>query len=382
MSDIAPPPLHGHMNAPFVDWTVDHEQRLIQVTVRLDLWLVGHEQYDENVPGQHDWLPGKMGTLFKQVEQKWTGKLKCYDFKLKIDWRTVKSVNAGDVRENALDVRISDGRNSFGVTNMVRHPRTAGDSLSETPADQLEAERDIGNTSLEETTVWPSSFNTISHEVGHILGLEEGYFMDKTWWDSVTGQDGTPTPVPGHPDDVMQNPTSPVLPSTITKIVRRQYGHALEDQMRCPIALRSGPSELNLLMASISDVRLEAKTDRYDPPTNDPAAPSEPSTFTGTFHAAGEYLAQLGLPISASGDLDRAVSFPLDLSREPIDLRIDLGFWVLKQRLAWDSVAGLPYADGALLIEVKDTTVDSSRFWPGPPLLAEFYDPDKKVPTA
>jgi len=356
------------VNVPFVDWKVDDDKRLIEVTVRLDVWLTENSRLFLNLLKQ----------IFPAVEQKWSKKFKCYDFRLKIDWRQVPSLE--EVRPNALDVRISDEMTQFGNTKAKGPKDIARACNSEDPKDQVVPERDPGNQSLKNTTSWPPAFSTISHEIGHVLGLDEGYFLDKAWYDFFS--EGEPTPLPGHPDDVMQHPTSPVLPSTITKLLRRQFGRSLEERMHCPIALRSGPSELNLLVASLSDVRLDVKTDRYAPPTSDPQAPPEPSTFTGTFHAAGEYLAQLGLPVSASGELDRPVTFQLDLSREPIDLRIDLGFWVLTQKLAWDPVSSLPYAEGSLLIEAKGTTVDSSQFWPGPPLLADFYDPDREAPKS
>lgn len=347
------------MNVPFVDWQVDHDKRLIHVTVRLDIWVVKPSRLYESL----------VEKIFPAVERKWNGKFKCYDFKLTIDWRLVPSLD--QVRANALDVRLSDELTQYGFTlTQGRHAPN-----SDEPRDQVVAIRDPSNPALKDTTAWPPSFNTISHEIGHVLGLDEGYIVETHW----LGPDET-KPVPGHPDDVMQHPTSPVLPSTIAQLVRRQFGRALEQQMHCPMGLRSGPSAMNLLLASISDVRLDARTDRYDPPTNDPNAASEPSTFTGTFHAAGEYLKQLG--IGVEGVLEKPVSFQIDLGHEPIDLHIDLGFWILKQRLRWDPVSSLPYAEGALLIEANGSTLDSSLFWPGPPLLAEFYDPDKETPNS
>ena len=180
----------------------------------------------------------------------------------------------------------------------------------------------------------------------------------------------------------MQHPTSPVLPSTIAQVVRRQFGPDFENRLQCPIALRSGPFDMNVLLASVTDVRLDVKTERYTPPTNDPHAPRDPSTFTGTFHAAGEYLKQLDIPLGASGELDLPVTFDLDLSQDPTDLRIDLGFWILKQRLHWDAATQLPYAEGSLLIEASGSTIDSAIYWPGPPLMAEFYDPDTEKPSS
>jgi hypothetical protein len=353
------------VNVPFVDWEVDHKKRLIHVTIRLDVWRVEPGVLYENLAKQ----------IFPAVERKWTGKFKCYDFKLTIDWRFVSSLE--HVRDNALDVRMSDELMERGYT------RAEGNFApnSDDPKDQVVAIRDPSNDSLRGTTAWPYAMDTVSHEIGHVLGLEEGYVRPKLPWYDFWSDDPPPEPIPGHPDDVMQHPTSPVLPSTIVQLLRRQFGRSLEQQMHCPLGLRSGPAELNLLLASISDVRLDVKTDRYDPPTNDPQAPSEPSTFTGTFHAAGEYLTQLGIPLGASGELEQPVTFKMDLSHEPIALRIDLGFWILKQQLRWDPVSSLPYAEGALLIEANGSTLDSSLFWPGPPLLAEFYDPDKETPN-
>jgi hypothetical protein len=73
------------------------------------------------------------------------------------------------------------------------------------------------------------------------------------------------------------------------------------------------------------------------------------------------------------------VKFQVDLAEEPIELRIDLRFWLLTQKLHWDPHSNLPYADGPLVIHVKDASMDSSMMFPGPPLVPEFFDPEKQT---
>ena len=379
------------MNVSFVDWEALHAQRLIRVTVRLDIW-----------PRQKDaWLKNWFNKeKIDALEQRWKGKFKCYDFQLKLDVKYVSSLDK--VRPDALDVRLDD--EMFEAGNTVSHgpidPKTGKSKpppdvcMSDDPKDQVIPGRAPEDESRDKTTSWPPSINTIAHELGHVLGLDEGYTLpaEPGWFESayqsMFGDESDkpkkgPQPILGHPKDIMQSPAYPVLPSTITRLVRRQFGRSLEEQMHCPIGLRSGPSDFNLLLASITDIRLDVKAERYDPPTDDPAAPPDPTKFKGTFHAAGEYLAKLKIPgISASGTLDRQVDFDIDLGKKPIQLRIDLGFWALKQTLGWSEHSGLPYAAGPLQIESDGSTLDSSVFWPGPPLLADFYDPDHPGPAA
>jgi hypothetical protein len=349
------------MSSPYVTWpdaATAHSKKSIDVVVRVDFIL------EDELPGPPpDYRRTGLPATIKKVEARWSGhKFKCYDFNVKIDGRIVASRSS--VRADALDVVLNESLPGYATTR-CEGPNESK-SLSDDPNDALVPERG----GFWSQSVWDLGENKMSHEIGHVLGLGEGY----------TGSGTSTTPLPGHPPDVMANPSNPVMPSTITRLVRRHYGPSFEKAMKCPLGVRFGPSRFDLLLAALDDIRLEAKAPRYDPPTADPAARPDPTKFEGTFHAAGEYLTRFPeLPWAASGEANRPVKFQLDLGQEPIDLRIDLGFWLLTQKLHWDPASNLPYADGPLVINVKGTSFDSSMMFPGPALIAEFYDPDKQT---
>jgi hypothetical protein len=348
------------MASPFVTWpdaATAHSKKSIDVVVRIDFIL-----RDEATGALQDFRRAELPNAIKAVEARWSGhKFKCYDFNVKIDWKIV--ADRDSVRANALDVVLWEGLPGYATT--ICDGPDEEKSMSDDPADALVPKRG----GFWNETIWDLGVAKMAHEVGHVLGLGEGY----------TGEGTATTPIPGHPADIMANPNNPVLPSTITRLVRRHYGPSFEKAMKCPLGLRFGPSRFDLLLASLDDIRLDAKAPRYDPPTADPEAPPEPTKFEGEFNAAGEYLTRFELPWAASGQATRPVKFQLDLGQEPIDVRIDLGFWVLTQKARWDPESNLPYAAGPFTIEVEGGKLDSSMLFPGPPLMPEFYDPDAEA---
>ncbi len=346
------------MSSPYVTWptaATAHSRKSIDVVVRID-FVLENELKGPPPDFRRVALPGTV----KKVEAKWSGKkFKCYDFNVTIDYRIVPDRKA--LRPDALDVSLREDLPGYATT-VAKGPD--GKALSDDPGDALVP----GRSGTFSESVWELGSDTMSHELGHVLGLDDGY----------TGSGTSTTPLPGHPLDVMASPKNAVLPETVTRAVRRNYGPSFEKAMKCPLGVRFGPSKFELVLASLDDIRLDARAPRYDPPTADPDAQPEPAEFSGTFHVAGEYLTKFPeLPWAASGQADRPVKFKLDLSQEPIDLRIDLGFWLLTQKLHWDPESSLPYAEGPLVINVKDAQMDSSVMFPGPPLTPEFYDPDK-----
>lgn len=352
------------MTSPFVTWTDEptaHANKRIEVTVRVDFILPN----EGGSSGLSDFRRRQLPKLVAATEAKWRGKFKCYDFVLTIVWKEVAS--RADAADDALDFEVKEGF-GYGQTHSTG-PDDPAKAVSGDPADAV--------TPLRGTDDQPNFIGTdpnlFAHEIGHVIGLDDGY-QTRPWW-KFWGSDDR-QPIPGHPPDVMQSPMLPVLPSTIARVVHRHYGKSFDDAMKCPLGLRFGPSNFDLILASIDNISLDATTERYDAPSTDPALETQPATFTGTFRASGEYLTRFpGLPFSASGDLVVPVTFQLDLAHEPISLSIDLSFWQLSQSLQWDPVSSLPYASAPLIIHADGAELDSSMLWPGPPLQPEFYVP-------
>ena len=139
------------MNVTFVDWRVDDAHRLIEVTVRIDVWIPDADRA---------LIANLLKKIFPAVEQKWAGKFKCYDFRLKIDWREVPSLDK--VRADALDVRVSDSNLKFGYTKSHGPDDVTRASASDDPKDQVVPDRNPSDQSLTGTTAWPPAMNTIS----------------------------------------------------------------------------------------------------------------------------------------------------------------------------------------------------------------------------
>jgi hypothetical protein len=351
------------MTSPFVTWTDEptaHANKRIEVTVRVN-FIVPDEGGNLN-----DFRRRQLPKLVADTEAKWRGTFKCYDFVLTIVWQEAKSV--ADVPADTIDYVIKEDV-GHGQTHSTG-PDDEDKAVSEDPADAV--------TPLRGTDESPNFVsidpNLFAHEIGHVIGLDDGYHTNP-WW-KFWGSDDHHA-LPGHPPDVMQSPMLPVLPSTIARVVHRHYGKSFDDAMKCPLGLRFGPSTFDLILASIDNISLDATTERYDAPSTDPALETQPATFTGTFRASGEYLTRFpGLPFSASGDLAVPVTFQLDLAHEPANLSIDLSFWQLSQTVQWDPVSGLPFAAAPLIIHADGSELDSSLLWPGPALQPEFYVPD------
>lgn len=353
------------VTSPFVTWSTEAEAnaaKKITVTVRIDFII-------PPVAGLPDFNRIRLAKVVRDAAAKWHGFFMCYEFVLNVDFRIVDG--RGAVRADALDVVVREGF-PYGQT------RSSGSDdkthwMSDDPADTVTPLRGDDDTfsyvGLER--------NLLSHELGHMIGLHEGYTETRsgtTYWGF--GQPAPTAPTPGHEPDVMQTPALPVSPKTIARAVRRHYGPSFEKNMLCPIGLKVGPSTLDLLLAAVEDVTLDATAPRYAPPTDDPSATAEPAVFTGTFHAKGDYLTRFpGLPWSASGTLDLPVTFSVDFAQTPIALNVSLPFWQLSQTLQWDATTGLPYALGPLLIHSDGAVLDSAQLWPGPPLQPEFYEP-------
>ena len=317
-----------------VDWQVDDAAKQIIVTVHLDFYVSG------GAPSAL--IKGLMAKAVAFTEKKWRGKFKCYDFILKIDahW----AADRDHLRPGALDVLVDDAMLGTGYTRL---DGARGQSLSDDPASALNPV--AGGPGDQPRTRWPPANNLVSHEVGHVLGLDDGYTDDSHFWS--LGSDRTLTPVPGHPPDVMQDPGDPVLPSTITRVVRRHFGRGMEGNLKCPLKVDAGPSTFKLnwgVLGADITFAITAKADDYDPPSSDPANQPTPAHFTGTMVLAGT---GFFLDVTGAAPGDVQANFDLDLALDPIPFIVPYGDdGTLAQKMRWSESAQLPIAEGALYL--------------------------------
>lgn len=365
-----------------VDWVVDHKARTIMATVRLRFFMKQKSWW----PFQKELSPEWLQLLKDGIEKRWNGHhYKCYAFIVKLDVRLVTS--RAEVEDNALDVEILDDIHlrSHVALNYAHQPPDGG-PLSDSPNALLLPTRGGPGGMRDSQWKWMGSIDTWCHEMGHVLGLNDGYI------DQVFDQDGHEKLVRGHTADMMYDFPLPVSPQMITRVVRRNISPEDVAMIKCPITFDAGPSSLNLFLASLNDMHLHAYCCDYEPPTDD-SSKKVPLSFTGTFFYGGQLMtkpmkdvggmvAAVGLmspltapllpagiqltqlPTDPSGTLSIPVSFTLSLPGEVIisvskDLTLEgLGYWD----------GDLPYFFGSLSLNALDT----GSWFPGPPMYAFF----------
>jgi hypothetical protein len=229
--------------------------------------------------------------------------------------------------------------------------------------------------------------STYAHEVGHILGLDDGYLDDHV---AVRHP-------PDHPPDLMSEQSHAagmdVTPEMITKVIRRS-GKIDEEKVLCPLTLDMGPMSWNLILASLSDIRVHAWTCDYDPPSSDPARQPKPMEFEGTVDYSGEFHQQIGDPfgLDATGHAHYGVEFPLSI---PGDLEIQgKGIRFVGKGVEWTGsppASGIPRpwvpASGAqrnsvpylpsgviYLAGPEGQLLSTEVCWPGPKLVPVFRE--------
>lgn len=294
-----------------------------------------------------------------------------------------------EVEGNALDVEIEDvlpNPNVAGETYghypfTLNNPFGTEHPLSDAPEDVFMPVRGY--------LIWNNSIMTWFHELGHVLGLDDGYDRD------ATAKSHKLVRVPGHTEDMMVHQEFPISPQMITRIVRRS-GKVDESKIKCPLTLDAGPTTLNLGIAALNNMHLHAYACDYDPPTDDPTRKKD-IQFTGTFSYGGQYMtdplievgpmvaavgavgpltAPLGpigvqlmeLPHNPSGAISIPVSFVLPFSgpvsiviSPEITLSSELVDMTILQVTAQD---GLSIFNGAFKVNGMETY----DWYPGPPM--------------
>jgi hypothetical protein len=180
--------------------------------------------------------------------------------------------------------------------------------------------------------------------VGHLLGLDDGY--DATSDDTY----------PDAPQDNMSDTSLPVTPEMITKVVRRS-GEVDESEIVCPLNLIAGPSNLTVIIVTISNLRIQARACDYDPPSSDPAHAPRPIKWKGSVSGTGTHI------LVSTGSNEIPVTFEMPVpGKTTIRLSSSSD---LSGRFRWGP-DGVPIADGTMLLSGVDTAI----YPPGPPLSA------------
>jgi hypothetical protein len=262
-----------------VDIRVDYELKRIEITIRIDFFLT-----DMAAPSPSE--AERIKAIADGIVNRWNGhKFKCFDVVVTLDWRIIRF---GEQRPNALPVFLDDDPTLSRSDVATERAGGKDDYLSDDPAARLDPTRGTifgGNRWM----LWGETSGHYAHELGHILGLDNGYGIE----------DGGRMRLPGHPEDIMfDSATGNVTPEMITKVIRRS-GKVDEARVRCPISLDMGPMSWNLLLASINDIRVHAWACDYDPPTSDPSG-RRPLQFKGIVSYQGEYLQQIGDPLTSA----------------------------------------------------------------------------------
>lgn len=347
---------------PHLSWKVDHENKIIWLTVRLALYRMSGRRpsakdsaYIEGFTGGH-----------------WQDQLKfaCYGLRIIVQCRGVswhpKSEDDGPaVGSDEFPVRIDWS----GPSEVKGYLTPKLEPLSDSPK-QLFVPTE-GHFNPQENAAW-------QHELGHILGLDDGY----------VDVPGKPL-VPGHPADIMWQNQLPVSPETVTKMVRRN-GAVDESALRCSLSFDATPGDLFLFLAEIKGLTVHAWSCRWIPVSSDPAHKKDVISFEGTASFAAGYLmgkqnaaarefieALTGVPTDPLAD-DFTVKLPITFTIGPGQfqlLSIKAGKGVLIEgEYSWNAATGLPVLHGPLRLNGLST----GAFFPGPPVQGYFLNGAKE----
>jgi hypothetical protein len=346
-----------------VDISVDHAKREIKIAVRLTFWSRRMDRREVAQTAAE--MVGYMRAGWRNL---W---FKCYRVVLDLVWSVS---NEGEFPDDALDVELVDTLLFF--RSQVAVEKVTDQVLSDKPENRHDPIR--GGESRR--TTWWSGANayTVLHELGHILGLHDGY-------DHKTDE-----ALPNHPKDMMASWNGALTPQMITKILRR---HGLDlSAIKCPITLDAGPSTFDLgALGRIENMRVHAWACDYDPPTSDPAPERAGGaefegriTYVGDARIWGDVAGAIGAH-PPGGPVDAPVKGSMGAGddlwlRHQVPGNPDYS-WILGENLRW-SVDGLPYIDGPLQLASSRVGPGASTalYPPGPPLMARFKHGAEECP--
>ena len=229
----------------------------------------------------------------------WNGhKYKCFDFIVKINYVVVATY--ADVPPGSLPIKLAWPLEANIPAYTVTGPHETA------PGDQGSGTASQPGTDPNDPSHWPPDVDpdTFVHEFGHILGLDDNYYAAK----DANGHNYGGL-VPGQPNDAMYgNNTATnafVSEQMINQAVERS-GKVDTAEVKCNMTLDSGPSNVNLFVAQISDLTLHLYTCDYDLPSNDPKHPARPLHFEG-------YWSESGSVLTTNGSVKYPVSFDANI---------------------------------------------------------------------
>jgi hypothetical protein len=332
--------------------------------------------FNENINGKVN----KAGKVIKPG--KWSGlRYKCYLFKVKLQIRTATPKTPAPA-EGELDVSFVNRGPAFidnvGMTKRARGTTkpTPSDPLSDDPTEMLYPVRGRAEIDTAHSESW-------AHELGHYLGLDDGYIPLPPGKFYPAGQ---PIPnIPGHTRDMMVDPTLPVSAQMITRLVRRNK----VGDVKCPIKFAAKSGRLWFLFGEFNDIVIEARAEDTVPPSDDKVLKKATITFKGTLSCSiGAYagdenadtralFALLGAntaPLAKPQKLNVPITFDITPanagggSLQPLTIVVNQGMSV-EGFYFWDERRGLPVLHGAMSINGRHT----ASFIPGPPLKGKFF---------
>jgi hypothetical protein len=353
-----------------VSVSINHGAKTIDISVRLGFWAI------TTVP------PSLILSIIGELKQKWDRKkYLCYTTTLQIDAEIFNTLT--DVPDDRIDIEL-DFRPSY-ISNVWT---LSGDNpLSDSSSQSLEPIR--GSWAEHSTWNGNPAAGGYGHELGHILGLDDGYVKSL----------GQPR-VPGHSSDMMFRSSGCLSAEMVTRLLRR---HGLNPgAIKCPMDFDTTPCSINYFLVELDDIQVHAHCDSYDPPSDDPAQQPAPMQFRGTMHILAGYLAGedlgaarlalkelLGIdtnPLAPYYEISESVSFTLPPATSG-DKNLGLGttFYIplkgsaaITGQYAWSTVQngqpcrfGPPFCNGPLLV----FDMRSDGIFPGPAMYGMFSFP-------
>ncbi|HOA85772.1 MAG TPA: hypothetical protein PKH61_00020 [Microbacteriaceae bacterium] len=343
IGDLMPPATH-------MTWDVNHAARTITVTVRLALWKAnGGMPTDAERKYVEAYAGGFWGPPLKFA---------CYDVLVVVDCRSISKKS--DARADEVDVQVDWP----GPCEVKVFEPAGGSVLGDSPNDRLHPKGARFNPT--EPLAW-------SHELGHILGLDDGY---------VPGQK---EPYPGHPKDLMWEFDLPVSAETVARMIRRN-GMVDESKMQCALSFDATPASLWLFIAEVKDLSIHAWTCRWEAVSSNPEAAAAPLSFEGVLSLEAGYLngdhnaparalleAALGLntaPLSDLYGIGYPVTFTVGRALEgTLSIRAGSGL-VLEGEYQWNAQTGFPTMKGPLRVN----GISTASFIPGPAMQGVFTE--------